>query len=63
MPTPMSTPCVPPGFPPFVAAGGQTTRPSGPIAPETEDDGPTVSPVDQTPPCIEVGRLLHHLLH
>jgi hypothetical protein len=48
MPTPLSVPRAPPGFPSLAAAGGQTALPSGLTAPRTEVGGSTASPGGQT---------------
>jgi hypothetical protein len=44
VPAPLPVPRVPQGFPPLVAAGGQTTRPGGQTMPGTEAGGQTMSP-------------------
>jgi hypothetical protein len=41
-------PCIPSGFPPLAAAGGQTVRSGGQTVPGIEAGGQTASPEDQT---------------
>jgi hypothetical protein len=55
MPAPLSTPHVPPGFPPLAIASGQIARPEGLTAPRIEVGGQTALGTEAGGPTVNLG--------